>query len=145
MNPPLVKIINGMASDILNFVYLVVDGSSLKDNLLKESVRVKAEGLKNPVINIFFNGYLSFIDSERSSGFMKNPSVSELRDWALQKGLPADNSTLYLVASGVWKLNQAGRPILSVLEDEIERSFENKWADELLNVITMEIENLYRK
>ena len=144
MNPPLVKVINGMASDILNLVYLVMDEGSLKENLLKKDVRVKVEELKNPVINIFFDGYLSFIDSGITLGVIKNPSVSELRDWALQKGLSADNNTLYLVASGIWKLNQSGRPILSILEDEIERSFENKWADELLNVITVEIENLYR-
>lgn len=140
MNEAIVKVLNSIAEDILSLVHLILDENGLKNSALKDEARCTVEASGNPVFTILFNDYVDYIENGRKPDSAVAPPISDLRDWALRKGIPATNDVLYAIAETIRKQGMAPRPILAMLEEEIEKSFENEWADELFEAIIREIE-----
>ncbi|PXV69209.1 hypothetical protein CLV62_101478 [Dysgonomonas alginatilytica] len=140
MNESMEKVLNSIAEDILSLAHLILDENGLKNSALKEDVRCTVEASGNPVFTILFNDYIDYIEGGRKSDSGIAPPISELRDWAQRKGIPATNDVLYAIAETIRKQGMAPRPILAMLEQEIDKSFENEWADQLFDAIIKEIE-----
>lgn len=151
MNEATLKIIEEIANDVLILSRLIMEDDSisanskvnkntLRDSNLKKDVETKIESLDNPVvINALFNHYIVFLEWTRPKEYGKMPPVSALRDWALSRGIPTDNSTLFLIARAIWRDGHEGRPILATLEKQIEESFEKEIFDKLFDSIIDEL------
>lgn len=135
MKENILSVINCIAEDILSLAYLILDENGLQKSALREDVAYTIEHSNNPVIRVIFNDYISYIENGRKPGKGEIPPISELREWALNKGLPADNDTLFAIAQTIYKNGIAPRPLLARFEQEIEQSFHNKWADNLFDAI----------
>ncbi|WP_029902371.1 hypothetical protein [Prevotella sp. 10(H)] len=114
-------------------------GSSLVDNM-KVNTRISGESV---VIETLFDNYIEFIEQGRKPRSGKQPPIDSLRDWALSRGIPTDNSTLFLISRAIWRDGQEPRPILATLEEEIEKQFDDKWADMLLDAVTEEVSKYF--
>jgi len=145
MNTPVDDIIENIAQDILLLAQAITDENGLKKSMLRNNIKTEVYRMENPVIGILFNDYIDYIESGRKPCSGKKPPVSELREWASKKGLPTDNATLFAIAESIWRTGYTARPILATLEDEIDKSFENKWADDLFNTISNELESIFQK
>jgi len=144
MTPVLIKVVEAIAQDVLTLVHLILDENGVGDSLINEAVEVKVDQCDNPVIRVLFDDYITYIDAGRKPRSGNMPPISALRDWAQRKGIPTDNQTLFLISRAIWENGITGRPILATLESEIERSFENKWADSLMAAIIKEVDNLFK-
>jgi len=144
MKPPLFMVIESIAQDILNLVYSIMNENSLHESSLKKDVRVKVEQQGNPVIQVIFNDYLTYIETERLPCSGRMPPISALHNWALSKGLPTDNNTLFLIAKAIWEAGSMPRPILAILEDEIDKCIKNKWMDQLTDSILKEVDTFFK-
>lgn len=131
MNDRITNIVNAIAEDILTLVHLVMDEQGLANSLLAEETAYKVSMTGNPVIELLFNDYISYIESGRKAGSNLMPPLSAIKEWAERKNIPTDNSTLYAIAQSIRKNGIAPRPILATLEEKIEESFSNNWADNL--------------
>lgn len=140
MNDVIWKVLNGIAEDILSLAHLILDENGLKDSALRDDARCTVEASGNPVISVIFNDYISYIENGRKPDSGNLPPISALRDWAQRKGIPTTNDVLYAIAETIRKQGMAPRPILAMLEQEIEKSFENEWADQLFEAIVNELQ-----
>jgi hypothetical protein len=151
MNESTIKVIEALTEDILTLSRLILEDDSistnrkvgkntLKESSLKKDVEVEIKSLDSPVIiNALFNSYINYIEWDRPRKYGKRPPIDELRDWALSRGIPTDNNTLFLISQAIWRDGHEGRPIIATLEKEIEESFDKEVYDKLFNSIIEEI------
>lgn len=151
MNESILKVIEEIAKDVLILSQLIMDDDSissnrkvnkntLRDSNLRKDIETKIESLDNPVvINALFNHYIIFLEWSRPKKHKKKPPIDVLRDWALSRGIPTDNETLWKISYAIWRDGHQGRPILATLEKEIEVSFDKDIFDKLFNSISEEI------
>lgn len=145
MNASVSNVIENIAEDVLSLAYLVLDNQGLEDSRLKDDLYYIVETSNNPIITLFFNDYLSYIENGRLPVTSEIPPISDLRDWALRKGIPTDNDTLYAIAQVIRKNGMAPRPILAILEEKIEKAFIEDWADNLFEAITKELSDYFNE
>lgn len=151
MNEATLKVINEIASDILVLAHLILENDSislnrkvnkntLRDSALRKDLETKIESTDNPVIiKAFFNNYVTFLEWDRPKNYGKQPPLDSLRDWALSRNIPTDNSTLFLIARAIQRDGHKGRPIIATLEKEIEENFEKETFEKLFNAIIDEL------
>lgn len=119
-------------------------------NTLASSNLIKNTDIKvNPkdgsvVIDILFDNYVNYIEHGRKPRTGKQPPIDALRDWALERNIPTDNSTLFLISRAIWRDGIEGRPILATLEEEIDHRMEGQWGDMLSEAAMQEIKNLFK-
>ena len=142
MTSAILKVVQVIANDILRLAQTIADENGLRNSALRNDIQTKVRDLANPVIEVYFNDYVDYIENGRAPNG-KMPPVAALRDWALQNNISADNSTLWAIARSIKINGQKPRPILALLEQQIDQSFENEWSDMILESITNEIEQLF--
>lgn len=148
MNPETIKVVEEIGREIIRLAELILENdsisanrktgkNSLKDSMLKKSIHSSITIGGNIVIETFFNNYVEYIEKGRTPG--KMPPISALREWAIARNIPGNNSTLYAIANAIKRDGYKGRPILATLEREIENHFENEWYDRLFEAMTNEL------
>lgn len=129
-----------MASDILALAREVLANYSLHDSALSRNADVKVQqGGQSVVVELLLDNYIEFVENGRKPFSGKKPPIDALRDWALTRNIPADNSTLWAISTAIQRDGYEGRPILATLEQRIESCIENEWADKLLDHLVGEL------
>ena len=140
MKDSITQIMEAMANDVLRLSHIVRENNNLKDSVLDKNTRVEVKQTGDSiVIETLFDNYIDYIEQGRKPMTGKQPPIDALRDWALSRGISTDNSTLFLISRAIWRDGIEGRPILSTLEEAIEKDFDEKWADQLFEAITEEL------
>ncbi len=129
-----------IAADVLKLSHLVMESNNLKDSALDRDVQVSVKQVADSIIiETLFDNYVDYIEQGRKPMSGKQPPIDAVRDWALSRNIPADNDTLFLISRAIWRDGIEARPILSTLEEEIEKAFDERWADQLFEAITDEL------
>lgn len=155
MTAAIEKIMQAMTEDILNLSQIILndDGvginpktgkNTLKNSHLKKDIEVVIEATdESVVISALFDNYVEYLERGRSPMRGKQPPIDALRDWAMARGIQTDNSTLFLIGRAIKRDGQQPRPILATLEEEMQKLFEDKWADQLMEAITEELNKYF--
>lgn len=152
MSDTITKTVEAIANDILILAHLIletdnvsvnekVNKNTLKESALNENVAtsVSTFGANEFVIKAIFNNYINYIEWDRPKKYGDKPPIDALRDWALDRGVPDDNETLWMISTAIWRDGHVGRPIIATLEKEIEESFEKEFFEKLFNSIINEL------
>lgn len=116
-----------------------VNINTLKDSNVHDDVDVI---LNDNIFSLYYNDYLDYIQYGRKPKARKVP-IKALYDWAVRKGIPTDNNTLYAIRESIYKYGIPSRPILSVFTQQLDREWDNTWSDKLFNEITKELEKYF--
>lgn len=155
MTDHVLKVVEEIGRDIVALAQFVIDNDSIgmnkksRKNTLKDSLLMRDVDSRvsfgsngdNVVIEVLFNNYIDYIEKGRRPG--KMPPVNALKEWAQSRGIPTDNGTLYAIANAIKRDGIEGRPILATLEQRIEDSFENDWADKLFDAMISELNEYF--
>ncbi|MDH6311154.1 hypothetical protein M2451_004043 [Dysgonomonas sp. PFB1-18] len=153
----IVKLTEAIAADVVKLFHQILDEDSmgtnsktgkntLRDSAMNKNIRIKTYQTKDSiVIETLLDNYIDYIEQGRKPRSGKQPPIDALRDWALARGIPTDNSTLFLIGRAIWRDGYEGRPIMATLEDEIEKAFDERWAEQLLEVITDEFTKYFNE
>ena len=121
-----------MSSDI--GVNKKVRKNTLVDSDIFNSVGVKSDDIE--VVTLLVNDYIDYIEHGRSAGSFPPPQA--IAEWCSRKGLPTDNSTVFLICRSIYEKGIAPRPIFDGSEgvwETIESVFD-AWAEDIFNAIT---------
>lgn len=121
-----------MSSDI--GVNKKVGKNTLVDSDIFNSVGVKSDDIE--VVTLLVNDYIDYIEHGRSAGSFPPPQA--IAEWCSRKGLPTDNSTVFLICRSIYEKGIAPRPIFDGSEgvwETIESVFD-AWAEDIFNAIT---------
>ena len=121
-----------MSSDI--GVNKKVGKNTLVDSDIFNSVGVKSEDIE--VVTLLVNDYIDYIEHGRSAGSFPPPQA--IAAWCQKKGLPTDNSTVFLICRSIYEKGIAPRPIFDGSEgvwETIDSVFD-AWAEDIFTAIT---------
>lgn len=135
------KIVMEFSKDIMDIVRVVMESNIGSDSYKNLKVIAKNDG--DLVFDILLNDYLTYIESGRRKG-AKMPPVEPIVRWARSKGIPTDNSTIFLIRRAISRDGIAPRPFMATVMEQIDLNMEN-WYDKIFDEITKLINDFFNK
>lgn len=141
------------AEDIMNITADIMASSMLVNdkvgrntiapdsNIFKE-MYAKASG--NIVIQLLLNDYVQYIESGRKAG-SKFPPIQPIVQWAKKRGIPTDNSTIFLIRRAIAEDGIRPRPFMYKVLETIDNKWNGEWSSELFNELTKIIDEFFNK
>lgn len=146
------SIVMEFSKDIMTLVRMVMESNvginpktgsnTLVNSQIYKTLSVRATNDGDLIFDIILNDYLVYIENGRRKG-AKMPPVEPIVRWARSKGIPTDNSTIYLIRRAISKDGIKARPFMAHVLEEIDREWDNNVADELFNTIISEIDKFF--
>lgn len=147
------KLVMEFSKDIMDLVRVVME-SNLLDNQkvgrntiigsdIYNTLQVKSTNDGDLIFDIILNDYLTYIESGRRKG-AKFPPVEPIVRWARKRGIPTDNSTIFLIRRAISRDGIAPRPFMATVFEQIDLNMEN-WYDKLFEEITKYINEFFQK
>ena len=154
MEESLEKIIKAIATDIMEIARMVLESNNLindkvgkntiaPDSELYKTLQVKSTNDGDVVYDLMLNDYLVFIESGRRAG-AKFPPVEPIVRWARKRGIPTDNSTIFLIRRAISRDGIKPRPFLSYIFEEMDDRWDSTWADKIFDKIMEQIDNFFK-
>lgn len=142
------KIVMEFSKDIMDIVRVVMESNLLVNNKvgrntiigssIYNTLQVKSTHDGDLIYDIILNDYLTYIESGRRSG-AKMPPVEPIIRWARKRGIPTDNSTIFLIRRAIARDGIAPRPFMATVMEQIDLMMPN-WTDalfeEIMKIIT---------
>lgn len=145
------KIVMEFSKDIMALVRMVMESNvginskvgvnTLVNSQIYKTLSVRATNDGDLIFDIILNDYLVYIENGRRKG-AKMPPVEPIVRWAKSKGIPTDNSTIYLIRRAISRDGIKARPFMVHVMEEIDREWDGV-ADELFNKIMEEIDKFF--
>lgn len=146
------KIVMEFSKDLMTLVRMVMESNvginsktgsnTLVNSNIYKTLSVKATNDGDLIFDIILNDYLVFIESGRRKG-AKFPPVEPIVKWARSRGIPTDNSTIFLIRRAISRDGIKPRPFMAHVLEEIDREWDEQLADELFNKIISEIDKFF--
>lgn len=145
------SIVMEFSKDIMTLVRMVMESNvginsktgsnTLVNSQIYKTLSVRATNDGDLIFDIILNDYLVYIENGRRKG-VKMPPVEPIVRWCKQKGIPTDNSTIYLIRRAISRDGIKARPFMAHVMEEIDSEWVNV-ADELFNKIMEEIDKFF--
>lgn len=136
------------SKDIMSLVRMVMESNvginakvgvnTLTNSDIYKTLSVRATNDGDLVFDIILNDYIQYIESGRRKG-AKFPPVEPIVEWCRKKGIPTDNSTVFLIRRAISRDGIKPRGILAHVFEEFDRNWNDGAADEIFNKIIEEI------
>lgn len=146
------SVIMEFSKDIMTLVRIVMESNvginekvgvnTLTNSDIYKTLSVRATNDGDLVFDIILNDYLIYIENGRRKG-AKFPPVEPIVKWCRKKGIPTDNSTIFLIRRAISRDGIKARPFMANVMDELDRNWKNDVADELFNKIMEEIDKWF--
>lgn len=141
------------AEDIMNITADIMASSMLvndkvgrntisPDSKIFKEMYAKASG--NIVIQLLLNDYVQYIESGRKAG-SKFPPIQPIVQWAKKRGIPTDNSTIFLIRRAIAEDGIRPRPFMYKVLETIDKKWEGEWSSELFKELTKIIDEFFNK
>jgi hypothetical protein len=154
MEESLDRVIKAIANDILSIARMILESNNLinekvgrntiaPDSELYKTLQVKATNDGDIVFDLMLNDYLVFIESGRRAG-AKFPPVEPIVKWARKRGIPTDNSTIYLIRRAISRDGIKPRPFMAYIFEELDERWDDNWADSIFDKIMEQIDNFFK-
>lgn len=146
------KIVMEFSKEIMDIVRVVME-SNLLDNHkvgrntiigsdIYKTLQVKSTNDGDLVFDILLNDYLTYIESGRRKG-AKMPPVEPIVRWARSRGIPTDNSTIFLIRRAISRDGIQPRPFMATVMEQIDLDMPN-WYDKIFDEITKLINDFFK-
>lgn len=130
-----------MASSVMVNDKVGINTIAPDSNIFKE-MYAKASG--NIVIQLLLNDYVQYIESGRKAG-SKFPPIQPIVQWAKKRGIPTDNSTIFLIRRAIAEDGIRPRPFMYKVLETIDKKWEGEWSSDLFNELTKIIDEFFNK
>lgn len=149
------SLVMSLSKDIMTIIRMVLESNNLinekvgrntiaPDSDLYKNLQVRATHDGDLVFDLMLNDYLVYIESGRRKG-AKFPPVEPIIRWAKKRGIPTDNSTIYLIRRAISRDGIRPRPFLQYIFEEIDNEWNDGWADSIFNKIIEEVDNFFKR
>lgn len=143
-----------IANDILEIARMILESNNLINNKvgrntiapdsdLYKDLKVVARDDGDIVFDLMLNDYLVFIESGRRAG-AKFPPVEPIVRWAKKRGIPTDNSTIFLIRRAISRDGISPRPFMDYIFEEMDERWDNEWSDKIFDKIMERIDNFFK-
>lgn len=149
------ELVMAISRDIMQVVRMVLESNNMINDKvgrntiapgsdLYRNLQVMATGDGDLVFDMMLNDYLVYIESGRRKG-AKFPPIEPIVKWARKRGIPTDNSTIYLIRRAISRDGIKPRPFLQYVFSEIDGLWEDGWSDRIFDKIIEETDKFFNK
>lgn len=145
------KIVMEFSKEIMDIVRVVMESNLLDNHKVGRNTIIGSDIYKNLqviakndgdlVFDILLNDYLTYIESGRRKG-AKMPPVEPIVRWARSRGIPTDNSTIFLIRRAISRDGIRPRPFMATVMEQIDLDMPN-WYDKIFDEITKLINDFF--
>ena len=146
------KIVMEFSKDLMTLVRMVMESNvgindkvgknTLTNSEIYKTLQVKATNDGDLIFDIILNDYLVFIESGRRKG-AKFPPIEPIVRWARSRGIPTDNSTIFLIRRAISRDGIKARPFMAYVMEEVDKEWNDSLADELFSKIMEQIDKFF--
>lgn len=145
-----------IAKDIESIARMVLESNNLinnkvgrntiaPDSELYKTLKVVATDDGDLVFDLMLNDYLQFIESGRRVG-AKFPPIEPIVRWARKRGIPTDNSTIFLIRRAISRDGIRPRPFMEFIFEEMDEFWNSgEWSDKIFGKIIEIIDNWFNQ
>lgn len=147
------KIVMEFSKEIMDIVRVAMESNLLDNHKVGRNTIIGSDIYKNLqviskndgdlVFDILLNDYLTYIESGRRKG-AKMPPVEPIVRWARSRGIPTDNSTIFLIRRAISRDGIQPRPFMATVMEQIDLDMPN-WYDKIFDEITKLINDFFNK
>jgi hypothetical protein len=147
------KIVMEFSKEIMDIVRVVMESNLLDNHKVGRNTIIGSDIYKNLqviakndgdlVFDILLNDYLTYIESGRRKG-AKMPPVEPIVRWARSRGIPTDNSTIFLIRRAISRDGIRPRPFMATVMEQIDLDMPN-WYDKIFDEIIKLINDFFNK
>lgn len=147
------KIVMEFSKEIMDIVRVVMESNLLDNHKVGRNTIIGSDIYKNLqviakndgdlVFDILLNDYLAYIESGRRKG-AKMPPVEPIVRWARSRGIPTDNSTIFLIRRAISRDGIRPRPFMATVMEQIDLDMPN-WYDKIFDEIIKLINDFFNK
>lgn len=147
------KIVMEFSKEIMDIVRVVMESNLLDNHKVGRNTIIGSDIYKNLqviakndgdlVFDILLNDYLTYIESGRRKG-AKMPPVEPIVRWARSRGIPTDNSTIFLIRRAISRDGIQPRPFMATVMEQIDLDMPN-WYDKIFDEIMSLINDFFNK
>ena len=148
---------DALANEFMEVVRLVMDSEAginskvgvntlSNSNIYRDllaSGQIKSDGL---VATVLLNDYIFYIENGRRKG-AKMPPAEPIIRWAKSRGIPTDNSTIFLIRRAISRDGIKGRPIMERVLEIMDAKMiaDGGWLDIIFGEIIKELDDFFNK
>lgn len=141
------------AEDVMNITADIMASSMLvNDKVGRNTIAPNSDIFKgmyakasgNIVIQLLLNDYVQYIESGRKAG-SKFPPIQPIVQWAKKRGIPTDNSTIFLIRRAIAEDGIRPRPFMYKVLETIDNKWDGEWSSELFQELTKIIDEFFNK
>lgn len=107
--------------------------NTLVDGRIFQEIDTDVEDVE--LVKLLVNDYIQYIESGRKAGTYPPPNV--IAEWCQRRGIPSDNSTVYLICRSIYENGIKARPIFDGdggVWDMVEREW-STWSEMIFETI----------
>lgn len=121
---------------------LILWQKSLAEYDIKSFAEFSSE-VKFPDINFIYPEYFQYVESGRKPKVRKVP-IQALVEWARQRNIPTDNSTLFAIQQSIYNNGISPRPITDLFADNMDDKWD-EWSLIIFNKFSEELDKLWQQ
>ena len=164
MTQEIQNILNEMMTDILKEIHKIlaseagvnekVGFNTLEDSDLDHNIK---GNITKDTLDVEFPEYIVYIEWNRPREYGKRPPIDVIMKWMEKKHILTTAKNIndtkriaFLISRAIWRDGWKRRIIAgfgrwgSPLDEATDKMWEEKWADELFNAITKELEHYFK-
>lgn len=122
-------ILSELANDIKTVILEHINRFGLSDAAFADKLEVQSD--QKGLISIIAPDYVKFVISGRKPN-SKFPPIETIAEWCESKGIPSDNSTVYLISRAIAVNGIAPRDFISDAAQDIDKCLDDffiEWAE----------------
>lgn len=146
MTPALQKAVDVITSELLSIAREVIaQQTDKKTSRLADSLSAGVQyGKDSLVISLLMDNYVEYLEMGRKPRSGKMPPIDQLRDWAIERGIDPSNDTLYAISYAIWRDGVAPQPILSLVDERVDKAFDERWAEMLMEAVMKDLVDYFK-
>lgn len=119
--------------------------NTLKDSNLVKTINHKIGTIDNPVVEIYVNDYIEYIERGRHIHHTPKVPLDALADWVQRKlHKQPTNKLLYAIQQSIYQKGIRPRPIIYYWMQEIDKEWDRTYADLIFNTLTKDLDKILK-
>ena len=119
--------------------------NTLKDSNLVKTINHKIGTIDNPVVEIYVNDYIEYIERGRHIHHTPRVPIDALADWVQRKlHKQPTNKLLYAIQQSIYQKGIRPRPIIYYWMQEIDKEWDRTDADLIFDTLTKDLDKILK-
>lgn len=119
--------------------------NTLKNSNLSKTIKHKVGTIDNPVVEIYVNDYIEYIERGRHIHHTPRVPIDALADWVRRKiHKQPTNQLLYAIQQSIYDHGIRPRPIIYYWMEQLDKEWDRTYSDLIFNTLTESLDKIFK-